>query len=750
MVFQNCGNDPKSFQQSDDFCVQNPTDSSCLNKQVVKSCLFNGSEVKDSSQITAFLNSTVPNGSSCVLEVRSCSNGSLSGSYAYATCAVGAPASCLFNGRTIAHGAKVKAYLSSVSAKGAACVVEDRTCANGSLSGSYQYSSCALTGFKSCLFNGSTVAHGVSITAFEKSSVPSGQLCSPITRTCQDGVLSGSGSFASCNVAAPSSCVFNSQTVAHSQVVTAYHSSTVPFGASCAAKLEQRKCTNGILSGTAAFASCQVNSPAACAINGATVPHNGTIQLYHAQQATSTVACSRETRTCTNGALSGSARFASCTTPCPTMIRVLPGLKAIAATDGVKFGSERVNYGSSYPWMTSNKPFSDFASNVRTVSYHLTSNDCGATWTRGQELFPYKLDGRPQDIGNGPSTAVFNSEGDALNRGFFSHINWQYWWRSRIYPYFDFGNGLEYQALNANKQEILPIIGSNNLTVNDHFYSPSPVVNSNGSVQLYFGGWRDTYYEQGQIPTCTVTNWTATSGPVQEECWCATAKASGATFDSCAGDRIFVATNNPSVTGDNNRLSYKVYSKNGAFSTSGWGPSKNFKPVISPAQINAMCTTAKCPHKISHANDPSVIRTKSGLYIMYFTGGIGNIDSNGKMINYTYLATSTDGLNFSNFAVLGKNPSGRAYFPFGLPYNQANGTAKVYYDSYRDRIYMAFLATPDTPLVPRVDGHRDAWVMFVHEISVNEPDKVIRTQRVGHKDAIHALPLGTRVPAQNP
>ncbi|OGG56667.1 hypothetical protein A3D71_03455 [Candidatus Kaiserbacteria bacterium RIFCSPHIGHO2_02_FULL_55_20] len=54
----------------------------------------------------------------------------------------------------------------------------------------------------SCTFNGSTVAHGASVTAYQTSSVPYGSSCVSENRTCNSGTLSGSYIYGSCSVAA--------------------------------------------------------------------------------------------------------------------------------------------------------------------------------------------------------------------------------------------------------------------------------------------------------------------------------------------------------------------------------------------------------------------------------------------------------------------------------------------------------------------------------------------------------------------
>jgi len=52
----------------------------------------------------------------------------------------------------------------------------------------------------SCTFNGSIVAHGSSVTAYQSSSVPSGQTCQSQQRTCSNGTLSGTYSYPTCSV----------------------------------------------------------------------------------------------------------------------------------------------------------------------------------------------------------------------------------------------------------------------------------------------------------------------------------------------------------------------------------------------------------------------------------------------------------------------------------------------------------------------------------------------------------------------
>lgn len=110
------------------------------------------------------------------------------------------PTSCTFNGQTIQSGGNVTAYKDSSVPYGSQCVSETRTCANGTLSGSYTNASCTVQGAASCTFNGQTIQSGSSVTAYREDNVPPGSQCTSETRTCTNGTLSGSYTKSSCSV----------------------------------------------------------------------------------------------------------------------------------------------------------------------------------------------------------------------------------------------------------------------------------------------------------------------------------------------------------------------------------------------------------------------------------------------------------------------------------------------------------------------------------------------------------------------
>ena len=172
------------------------------------------------------------------------------------------PVSCTFNGQTIASGASVTAYFSPSAES--ACIAQLRTCVNGVLSGSFQYASCSLNSTPtilstsaSCSFGGQIIADGASATAYQNPAVEYGSQCVSEQRACTNASLSGTYQYSSCSVDAISggtACDFNSNSVQNGASVTAYQSSSVAYGGTCAR--QQRTCTNGTLSGSYAFSSC--------------------------------------------------------------------------------------------------------------------------------------------------------------------------------------------------------------------------------------------------------------------------------------------------------------------------------------------------------------------------------------------------------------------------------------------------------------------------------------------------------------
>ena len=102
-------------------------------------------------------------------------------------------------GGVINHGQSVTAYQSPGENCGPTCVSETRTCSNGVLSGSYQYRACIST-CTCALPWGGTINNGESITAYSIDIAVPPETCLSEVRNCSVGVLSGSYQYSSCSI----------------------------------------------------------------------------------------------------------------------------------------------------------------------------------------------------------------------------------------------------------------------------------------------------------------------------------------------------------------------------------------------------------------------------------------------------------------------------------------------------------------------------------------------------------------------
>ncbi len=173
-------------------------------------------------------------------------------------------------GGTIAHGGTVTAYQEGSVALGSSCVSETRTCSDGTLSGSYNHPSCSVRTGADCSFNGAVVPHGTSVTAYETSGVAYGNSCVSQSRSCVNGTLSGTYAHTSCTVASPADCSYNGVTVPHGTSRMFYTSQTAPVGQMCSAIGQSRSCVNGALSGDGVYqyGSCVCAQVYSCTAGG--------------------------------------------------------------------------------------------------------------------------------------------------------------------------------------------------------------------------------------------------------------------------------------------------------------------------------------------------------------------------------------------------------------------------------------------------------------------------------------------------
>lgn len=213
----------------------------------------------------------------------------------YHTVAVTNSQSCTFNGQTIAHGASVTAYQASTVPQGSTCVSEARICSDGVLSGTYQYASCAVTTAStsySCNTAGTEVTLSWESIANATSYYPrvnTTDICpsgwyatnggcakdrvsgNSITFPTKPGSEYGWYMYASINNATPNwlspipgqafvcssasgrSCSFEGQTIAHGSSRTFYSRLSIVDGTSCSSFSQSRTCTDGTLSGDASY-----------------------------------------------------------------------------------------------------------------------------------------------------------------------------------------------------------------------------------------------------------------------------------------------------------------------------------------------------------------------------------------------------------------------------------------------------------------------------------------------------------------
>tara|TARA_Y100000780_G_scaffold211112_1_gene209807 strand:+ start:12137 stop:14497 length:2361 start_codon:yes stop_codon:yes gene_type:complete len=296
------------------------TNSSCSTR----CCLPWGGSIASGSSTTAYAASSVACGGSCSSQTRSCSGTTLSGSYNYSSCSVSACAGCSLPwGGSIGNGASVTAYQNSSVACGSSCNSQTRTCTNGSLSGSYANSGCSVGACGCNLPWGGSITNGQSRTAYASSSVGCGGSCSSQTRTCTNGSLSGSYNYGSCSVGSCSNCSLDGVTVNHGSSRTFYASSR-SCGQACTAIDQTRSCNNGSLSGSSTYskASCPAEVCSSCtAPDGSTVSHGSCRTRYTQPTAQMTCGlcepCSQATWCCNNGSGSGTwGAYSSCSNSC--------------------------------------------------------------------------------------------------------------------------------------------------------------------------------------------------------------------------------------------------------------------------------------------------------------------------------------------------------------------------------------------------------------------------------------------------
>jgi len=328
---KSCILDDKEILNGDSFLAfQNSEDTACISEtrtcnsgvlsgtythlscedvvgtKVGQPCSFNNVLLQDGKHVLAYLNSSAASSSQCVSEIRTCNDGVLSGSYNFASCGV-QKKHCLFNGKSLAHGKSVTAYNLVV---GGICEKEVRVCNDGSLTGSFNHLTCDNNN-RQCTFNGKSLNDGEKIKAFKNDVEKT--TCIEQWRTCKDGMLSGTYDFSSCStIKEKKDCLFNGAQVAHNESVSAFEASTVSFSKNCTKQV--RRCDDGVLTGDFAFASCKKEAPAACLANGRTIPSGDRVFTFEKANGTKNQKCEdlQLTNNCIDGKFSPALQHYKC------------------------------------------------------------------------------------------------------------------------------------------------------------------------------------------------------------------------------------------------------------------------------------------------------------------------------------------------------------------------------------------------------------------------------------------------------
>lgn len=259
---------------------------------VADSCSVGGVTVADGQSRTFYRYDAATSTNTCssYAQARTCTDGVLSGSSEYnkTSCSAGA---CVLDGVTYLHGSSTTFYLAQSIPLTEQCssYAQTRTCSSGTFSGnaSYQYRTCAPVAAGSCALDNVVLTSGQSRAFYSNASAPAGATCGSIarTRTCTNGVLSGSATYNRATCTDTTSCVLDGITVSHGASATFYSTRTVPYGTTCSSVARTRTCTNGLLSGGTTqtqwageenyttsgeyqYASCSVNPPTSLAPSG--------------------------------------------------------------------------------------------------------------------------------------------------------------------------------------------------------------------------------------------------------------------------------------------------------------------------------------------------------------------------------------------------------------------------------------------------------------------------------------------------
>jgi hypothetical protein len=243
------------------------------------------------------------------------------------------PASCTLSanegGGTLSSGYSIYTYSNNLPVPPSTCPGTPNTlsCLNGTLSCTLAGGGAGVVG-TDCAYNscangctkpwGGTLTSGSSSTAYQAANVVYPTTCTSESRTCTNGVLSGSYTNSSCTETGQPCNLPWGGTINDTQTTTAYQAATVTAPATCTS--ETRTCNNAVLSGSYTNQTCSAVCSLTSNQGGGTLPTVGPGNTKTEwNTATSSNCGAGNTLTCDATGLScsvpGNCNYASCTTP---------------------------------------------------------------------------------------------------------------------------------------------------------------------------------------------------------------------------------------------------------------------------------------------------------------------------------------------------------------------------------------------------------------------------------------------------
>jgi hypothetical protein len=252
-----------------------------------------------------------------ISEIRECNNGQLNGSYTFPTCTnitETGESSCKDIYNNVVNHNEVREFYSSAESGDCESIKGQRQCVNGDFLGntSLIYPSCS--NLKSCTGTDNIVIASGSSKIYYSANESTN--CSAVTevRVCTDGELSGSFNYPTCtNITetGESSCkdIYNN-VVNHNEVREFYSSAE---SGDCESIKGQRQCVNGDFLGNTSLIYPSCSNLKSCTGTDNIVIASGSSKIYYSANESTNCSAVTEVRVCTDGELSGSFNYPTCT-----------------------------------------------------------------------------------------------------------------------------------------------------------------------------------------------------------------------------------------------------------------------------------------------------------------------------------------------------------------------------------------------------------------------------------------------------